>query len=61
MGDPGGNAPTTAIPAQRDADPATEKLDTSKVRDKAETGDDAPTRRSGGLSAADLLRREGRL
>lgn len=60
MGDPGGNTPTTAIPTQRDVD-ATEKLDTSKVRDKAEAGDDAPTRRSGGLSAADLLRREGRL
>lgn len=59
MGDPAGNAPTTAIPTQRDADP-TEKLDTSKIRD-AEAGDEAPTRRSGGLSAADLLRREGRL
>ncbi|CDO08487.1 MMPL family transporter [Mycolicibacterium cosmeticum] len=59
MGDPAGNAPTTAIPTQRDAD-ATEKLDTSKIRD-TEAGDDAPTRRSGGLSAADLLRREGRL
>ena len=62
MGDQGGNAPTTAIPTQRDVD-ATEKLDTSKVRDAAkdDAGDDAPTRRSGGLSAADLLRREGRL
>ena len=62
MGDQGGNAPTTAIPTQRDVD-ATEKLDTSKVREAAkdDAGDDAPTRRSGGLSAADLLRREGRL
>ncbi|MGU3654810.1 MMPL family transporter [Mycolicibacterium sp. A43C] len=51
---------TTAIPAQRDSgDPEpTEKLDTRAAR---ETTDDAPTRRSGGVSAADLLRREGRL
>jgi RND superfamily putative drug exporter len=54
--DAGGNAPTTAIPAQRDpGDPEpTEKIDTRKT-------DDPPTRRGGGVSAADLLRREGRL
>ena len=50
---PSGNEPTTAIPAQRppEAD-ATEKL---------EAQDDQPKRRGGGVSAADLLRREGRL
>jgi len=51
-----GNEPTTAIPTQRqrDAD-ATEKIDTR------EAGDDQPKRRGGGVSAADLLRREGRM
>jgi hypothetical protein len=47
---------TTAIPTQRepDADAATEKLNTRE--------DDEPKRRGGsGVSAADLLRREGRL
>jgi trehalose monomycolate/heme transporter len=46
---------TTAIPTPRkqDADPATEKLDTRE--------DDERKRRGGGLSAQDLLRREGRL
>ncbi|WP_395308979.1 MMPL family transporter [Mycobacterium sp. AMU20-3851] len=55
IGDPG-SEPTTAIPAQRaSGDPeSTEKIDTR------DTGD-APTRRGGGVSAADLLRREGRL
>ncbi len=55
LGDPG-SEPTTAIPAQRapgDPEP-TEKIDTREA-------DDAPTRRGGGVSAADLLRREGRL
>ncbi|WP_029111814.1 MMPL family transporter [Mycobacterium sp. URHB0044] len=52
---PVGNEPTTAIPAQRpqDAD-ATEKIDTREAADE-------PKRRGGGMSAADLLRREGRL
>lgn len=47
---------TTAIPAQRppDAD-ATEKIDTREV------ADENPKRRGGGVSAADLLRREGRI
>jgi RND superfamily putative drug exporter len=49
--------PTTAIPTQRPQEPgATEKIPTS------ETGDDEPKRRGGGgVSASDLLRREGRL
>jgi len=50
---PSGNEPTTAIPAQRPDADATEKL---------EAQDDQPKRRGGGgVSAADLLRREGRL
>jgi RND superfamily putative drug exporter len=50
-----GNEPTTAIPTQRQRDPeATEKIDTHKA-------DEEPKRRGGGVSAADLLRREGRL
>jgi uncharacterized membrane protein YdfJ with MMPL/SSD domain len=45
---------TTAIPTPRKQDPeATEKLNTHE--------DDEPKRRGGGLSAQDLLRREGRL
>jgi RND superfamily putative drug exporter len=46
--------PTTAIPAQRpqDTDAATEKLNAQ---------DEKPKRRGGGMSAQDLLRREGRL
>ena len=59
---PGGggkNAPgdaTTAIPVQRPQDPdATEKINT---KDK---DDDRRQRRGGGVSAQDLLRREGRL
>jgi RND superfamily putative drug exporter len=47
--------PTTAIPTQRPQDSdATEKIDTRAA-------DDEPKRRGGGVSAADLLRREGRL
>jgi RND superfamily putative drug exporter len=57
---PSGNEPTTAIPAQRpgdaDAADATEKIDTREAGE-----DDQPKRRGGGMSAADLLRREGRL
>jgi RND superfamily putative drug exporter len=46
---------TTAIPTPRkqDSDPATEKLNTPK--------EEEPKRRGGGVSAQDLLRREGRL
>jgi trehalose monomycolate/heme transporter len=46
---------TTAIPTSRqeDAEAATEKLNTRE--------DEEPKRRGGGVSAADLLRREGRL
>ncbi|MCW2517360.1 MAG: drug exporters of the superfamily-like protein [Mycobacterium sp.] len=52
---PAAEPPTTAIPTQRpqDAD-ATEKIDTRDA-------DKNPKRRGGGVSAADLLRREGRL
>ncbi len=49
-----GNEPTTAIPTPRQQDPeATEKLNTPK--------DDERKPRGGGVSAQDLLRREGRL
>lgn len=60
----GENAPTTAFsaqrpnqgpgpnPRQRDQDPSTQKLNPR---------DDEPPRRGGGMSAQDLLRREGRL
>jgi RND superfamily putative drug exporter len=51
-----GNEPTTAIPTQRPRDPeATEKIATPRE------ADEEPKRRGGGVSAADLLRREGRL
>jgi RND superfamily putative drug exporter len=48
------DAATTAIPAQRpeDSETATEKLNAAKEQ---------PKRRGGGVSAADLLRREGRM
>ncbi|ORB62410.1 MMPL family transporter [Mycolicibacterium tusciae] len=48
------DAATTAIPAQRaeDSDTATEKLNAAEEQ---------PKRRGGGVSAADLLRREGRM
>jgi uncharacterized membrane protein YdfJ with MMPL/SSD domain len=49
---PGNEPPTTAIPAQKPEADATEKIDTR---------DDERKRRGGGVSAADLLRREGRL
>ncbi|WP_018602738.1 MMPL family transporter [Mycobacterium sp. 155] len=52
--DNGSSDATTAMPAlrQHDQEPSTEKLN---------TGDDEPKRRGGGMSAQDLLRREGRL
>jgi trehalose monomycolate/heme transporter len=51
-----GNEPTTAIPTQRPRDPeATEKIASPRE------ADEEPKRRGGGVSAADLLRREGRL
>ena len=49
---PGDEPPTTTMPAQQPEADATEKL---------ETQDEQPKRRGGGVSAADLLRREGRL
>jgi RND superfamily putative drug exporter len=46
--------PTTAIPAQRQPDPeTTEKLTAQEIEEEG-------GRRSGGVSAQDLLRREGR-
>jgi RND superfamily putative drug exporter len=51
---PQNNDATTAIPTSRKQDPeATEKINTRE--------EDEPKRRGGGLSAQDLLRREGRL
>jgi trehalose monomycolate/heme transporter len=45
---------TTAIPTPRQQDPeSTEKLNTRE--------DDEPKRRGGGMSAQELLRREGRI
>ncbi|MGV0744100.1 MMPL family transporter [Mycolicibacterium sp. XJ870] len=52
-GAPGAPDPTTAIPRQRGQDPTTEKLNPRE--------NDEPKRRGGGMSAQDLLRREGRL
>jgi trehalose monomycolate/heme transporter len=47
-----GNEPTTALPAQRQEPDATEAI---------KTGDEPTRRGGGGVSAQDLLRREGRL
>ena len=51
---PAAEPPTTAIPTQRAESDQTEKIDTRGEADE-------PKRRGGGVSAADLLRREGRL
>jgi hypothetical protein len=66
--DPGpGNEPTTAMPAQNDdadattAIPAQRPQDTDAATEKLNTPDEKPKRRGGGMSAQDLLRREGRL
>jgi RND superfamily putative drug exporter len=62
-----GNEPTTAIPAQsEDADPTTaipaqRPQDTDAATEKLNAADEKPKRRGGGMSAQDLLRREGRL
>ncbi|MEE3065897.1 MAG: MMPL family transporter [Actinomycetota bacterium] len=59
--------PTTALPVMRsegnDSDPATEKMNARGQGGQADGGDNARPRRraGGGLSAQDLLRREGRL
>jgi RND superfamily putative drug exporter len=63
------NEPTTAIPAQGPRpqnDDATTAIPTPRKQDpeateKINTHDEEPKRRGGGLSAQDLLRREGRL
>ncbi|HVQ50446.1 MAG TPA: MMPL family transporter [Mycobacterium sp.] len=65
-----GDEPTTAIPAQRprpQTDDATTAIPTPRKQDPEATekintrDEDEPKRRGGGLSAQDLLRREGRL
>jgi RND superfamily putative drug exporter len=72
-----GNEPTTAIPAQGTPpdgrgrpqpqnDDATTAIPTPRKQDpeateKINTREEEPKRRGGGLSAQDLLRREGRL
>ncbi|MEM6105329.1 MMPL family transporter [Mycobacterium sp. 050272] len=59
--------PTTALPVLRsegnESDPATEKMNARGQGGQADNGDNARPRRraGGGLSAQDLLRREGRL
>jgi hypothetical protein len=62
--DPGD--PTSGLPVMRpeadESDAATEKLNARGQGDHADNGDNSrPRRRGGGLSAQDLLRREGRL
>ena len=71
----GGNDPTTAIPARRDPQPQNDdseatraiptprKSDADAATEKLNTrSDDEPQRRGGsGVSAQDLLRREGRI
>jgi RND superfamily putative drug exporter len=66
-----GNEPTTAIPAQpehEDADPTTaipaqspEDPETATNKLNSRKQEDQPKRRGGGMSAQDLLRREGRI
>ncbi|MGZ5379103.1 MAG: MMPL family transporter, partial [Mycobacterium sp.] len=70
-----GNEPTKAMPAQNpDADPTTaipalgtpaedrgRPQDTDAATEKLNAQDEKPKRRGGGMSAQDLLRREGRL
>jgi RND superfamily putative drug exporter len=65
--EPEGNEPTTAIPVQRapqapEGD-ATTKIPVQKDPESTEKLDapEDPKRRGGGMSAADLLRREGRM
>ncbi|HZC54343.1 MAG TPA: hypothetical protein VE441_17870, partial [Mycobacterium sp.] len=62
------NDPADAIPVTRpaeadDSDAATEKLNARGQGDPGDNGDNSRPRRrgGGGLSAQDLLRREGRL
>lgn len=64
---PSNNEPAGGSPARRpeadDSDPATEKLNARGQGDAGDNGDNSRPRRrgGGGLSAQDLLRREGRL
>ena len=59
---PGSEIPARG-PQPTDSEPATEKLDARAIDDEAENGDPTHQRRraGGGVSAQDLLRREGRL
>jgi RND superfamily putative drug exporter len=57
---PVGNEPTTAIPVQRPKDAQPKDTDATEKIDTREADDESPKRRGGGVSAADLLRREGR-
>jgi trehalose monomycolate/heme transporter len=59
-------APTTAFNAQRPGpgpgpNPAPRQRDQDPSTQKFNPRDDEPPRRGGGMSAQDLLRREGRL
>jgi RND superfamily putative drug exporter len=67
-----GNEPTTAIPTQKprlqNADapattaiPTARKSDAEAATEKLNTPDEERKRRGGGVSAQDLLRREGRI
>ena len=70
--EPEGNEPTTAIPVQRpqqapagESAEETTKIPTPKSdpesTEKIDTREDEQKRRGGGMSAQDLLRREGRI
>lgn len=58
----GDNAPTTAFSAQRPPNAgAADKPDQDSTEQLNTRDADEPKRRGGGMSAQDLLRREGRL
>jgi RND superfamily putative drug exporter len=52
---------TTAIPTPRPQGTPPEGRGDPDATEKLNTGEDEPKRRGGGMSAQDLLRREGRL
>ncbi|MBX5487039.1 MAG: hypothetical protein IRZ17_10540, partial [Mycolicibacterium hassiacum] len=58
--DEAGNAPTTAFARQHDPD-ATEKFEAQPAAEGAHGDDDERRGRGNGVSAQELLRREGRL
>ena len=53
--------PTTAMPVQKPAQQPAQTAEGEPSTEKIDTRDDERKRRGGGVSAADLLRREGRL